>query len=170
MAWRTSGAMLPPASASAATFNAVWTENSTLALRRPFPGLSVGGGTRQPVAYRPCLASEYVHYGSSRSIGCAPTLARARLSLGTGWRTRAAVAISEHEPRTLWLRQRPGLVVQHAAQALPTLDLTRASEVARFWVELPPPSLPAEWIYRHRQGLIGVALPFWCTWTWCSFL
>src|SRR5215471_15945549 len=74
----------------------VWTENSTLAFRRPIPGgvesaepvntSLVGPGQALESTMRP------VHFESVRKIGRAGLLSVC-LSLGTGWLTRTAVTI-----------------------------------------------------------------------------
>jgi hypothetical protein len=72
---------------------------------------------------------------------------RARVFLcGTGSRTRTAVTISGVFSRGLdGSGSGPVIVVQHAAEALPALDLSRASEVAGFWTDefVPQPLMIA---------------------------
>ena len=58
------------------------------------------------------------------------------LLYGTGWRTRAAGTNQRGiGPRLDRSGSGPVIVVQHAAQALPALDLSRASKVAGFWTD-----------------------------------
>ena len=65
---------------------------------------------------------------------------RTRLFLGTGRRTCAAVAIRGALDEELYgSGGGPVVVVQHAAQALPSLNLPGVAEVARFWTDEPVP-------------------------------
>src|SRR5262249_1611075 len=56
-------------------------------------------------------------------------------SYGTGWRTRTAITISGALVQLDRLGSGTVIVVQHAAQALPALDLSRASEVGGLWTD-----------------------------------
>ena len=75
-----------------------------------------------------------VHFGLSREHQTWKTPVHARSSL----RHRLANPYRSHNRRGTGPRldrsgSGPVIVVQHAAQALPALDLSRASEVAGFW-------------------------------------
>src|SRR5262249_20907883 len=109
-----------------------------LPLRRLFPGFE-RRRRNTPIRCRPSSSGcgvhkRAVHFGSSRSIGCAPTRVRARLSLALAGEL-VPQSQSAGMSRGLYGSSGPVIVVQHAAQALPTLDLTGASEVARFWAD-----------------------------------
>ena len=77
-----------------------------------------------------------VHCGLSWEHQAWKALVRARSSL----RRRLANSCHRHnqrgiDPRLDRLGSGTVIVVQHAAQALPALDLSRASEVAGFWTD-----------------------------------
>src|SRR5215831_4398127 len=127
--------MPTPTHSLATSANRVWPENPTLALRRP---LRVSGGcaTRRYVVGRIQLGfgvhNLTIHFGSPGSIRRGRRLC-ARSSL----RHRLANSYRGHNQRGTGPRldrsgSGPVIVVQHAAQALPTSDLSRASEVAGF--------------------------------------
>src|SRR5215471_12883699 len=108
-------------------------------LRRP---LRVSGGcaTRRYVVGRIQLSFRFynraVHFGSPGSIRRVRRLCARVILYGTGWRTRAAGTISGASgPRLDRSGSGTIIVVQHAAQALPAVDLSRASEVAGFWTD-----------------------------------
>jgi hypothetical protein len=57
------------------------------------------------------------------------------LLYGTGWRIPPQAQSAGIGPRLDRSGSGTVIVVQHAAQALPALDLSRASEVAGFWTD-----------------------------------
>ena len=92
-----------------------------------FSGLSVGCGIRQCAAGPAFLTQEYaigpVHFGYFGA------------SFNTNWRTYAPVTMMGVSRGVDGSGRVAVVVVQHAAQALPPLDFSCATKVARFWAD-----------------------------------
>ena len=124
------------------SWNPVWTENSTLAFRRPFPGgvETAEGANTSLVGLGQASKSTMgpVHFRIGSENRACPTLVRACSCVFISrW---LANLYCSHNPRGIsrglyGLGSGSVIVVQHATQALPALDLSRASEVARFWAD-----------------------------------
>jgi hypothetical protein len=149
---------------SASLVAPVWLENSTLALRRPLRESGSCATHRYVVGrIRPIgVYNRDFHFGSSQEHQEWKAPVGARSSL----RHWLANSCRRHNQRSIGPRlDRSGsctvIVVQHAAQTLPAVDLSRASEVAGFWTdELVPQSLMiALAVIMSNEVLNGLTMP-----------
>ena len=124
----------------------VWTENSTLAFRRPFSG---GAEAAEPANIALVCLGQASESTIGPFISDRPGESGVPNSCACGFISRHWLAYSycSNNPRATrrgfyGSGSGPVVVVQHATQALPALDLSCVTEVARFWAdELVPQAL-----------------------------